>query len=110
MSPCLRMPPQSNSNVIMSINPHLGLRIPTSNVPLRRSAVSPELGFTALANIPAASYRACMLPISAAPLCLPGLAMEESLGNGALSDARLSAQLVTIQGRSLPSRHIISLR
>ena len=41
------------------------------NVPLCRSAVSPSLGFTALANIPAASYRACMVPSSAAPLCLP---------------------------------------
>jgi hypothetical protein len=54
----------------MYVNLHLGLRIPTSNVSLCRSAVSPELGFTALANIPAASYRACMMPISAAPLCL----------------------------------------
>lgn len=73
--PCLfhllHMPPQSSSNVIA---PCLSMSILTSvcvylhpNVPLCRSAVSPALGFTALANIPAASYRACMLPISAAP-------------------------------------------
>ena len=72
-----------------------------NDVPLCRSAVSPELGFTALANIPAASYRACMLPISAAPLSREGQSL------GALSDARLNAQLVTIprQIASLSHHH-----
>lgn len=72
MSPCSH---SSNSDTSSAAPPpcpstlsFLALRIPTCNVPLCRSAVPPQPGFTTLPN---PCYRACMLPISAAPLTLP---------------------------------------